>query len=78
MSELRQHRAAASNGENPVSTPAGLTVEGLAALLREAEAAHGAYERQLGQRDADWPTWYARYVLGRLQQLEGGEPATPA
>ena len=61
-----------------MSMPAGLTVEGLAALLREAEAAHGAYERQLGRRDEDWPTWYAGYVLGRLQQLEGGEPATPA
>jgi hypothetical protein len=61
-----------------MSIPAGLTVEGLAALLREAEEAHGAYERQLGHRDEDWPTWYARYLLGRLERLEAGEPATPA
>jgi hypothetical protein len=61
-----------------MSTPAGLTVEGLAALLREAEEAHGAYERQLGQRDEDWPTWYARYMLERLQRRDPGGPATHA
>ena len=58
--------------------PERLTVEALARLLREAEQAHGAYERRLGHRDEDWPTWYARYVFGRLQRLEAGEPATPA
>ncbi len=40
-----------------------LTVERLSALLRETEAAHGEYEKQLGHRDDDWPTWYARYIL---------------
>ena len=54
-----------------MSTPA-LTVERLATLLREAEAAHGAYERQLGHRDEDWPTWYARHMLGPLQRLLAG------
>jgi hypothetical protein len=59
-----------------------LTVETLAQLLREAEQAHGAYERQLGRRDDDWPTWYARHMLGPLQQLLAGgsrttEPAAP-
>jgi hypothetical protein len=43
-----------------------VTVEELAELLRDAERAHGDYERQLGQRDEDWPTWYARYILERL------------
>ena len=58
-----------------MSTPA-LTVERLAMLLREAEVAHGAYERQLGHRDEDWPTWYARHMLGPLQQLLAGGTET--
>ena len=40
-----------------------LTAEQLAALLREAERAHGKYERTLGHRDDDWPTWYATYIV---------------
>jgi hypothetical protein len=43
-----------------------LTAERLAELLREAERAHGEYERELGRRDDDWPTWYARYIVERL------------
>jgi catechol 2,3-dioxygenase-like lactoylglutathione lyase family enzyme len=35
----------------------------LAGALRRAEAAHGAYEQRLGQRDADWPNWYAEYIV---------------
>jgi hypothetical protein len=45
-----------------------LSEERLAALLREAESAHGEYERELGQADADWPRWYARYILQRLAE----------
>jgi hypothetical protein len=45
-----------------------LTVEELAELLRDAERAHGEYERELGARDDDWPTWYARYLLDRLSE----------
>jgi hypothetical protein len=41
----------------------GLTEEKLAELLRQAERAHGEYERELGRRDEDWPAWYARYIL---------------
>lgn len=44
-----------------------LTADQLAALLREAERAHGEYERTLGHRDDDWPTWYAAYIVKRLQ-----------
>ena len=44
-----------------------LTVEQLAELLREAERAHGEYEKQLGRRDDDWPSWYAGYMLDRLR-----------
>jgi len=44
-----------------------LTAEQLATLLREAEKAHGEYERTLGHRDDDWPTWYAAYIVKKLQ-----------
>jgi hypothetical protein len=43
-----------------------LTAERLAVLLRETERAHGAFEKELGRRDEDWPTWYAQYILDRL------------
>jgi hypothetical protein len=44
-----------------------LTREKLATLLREAEHAHGDYERELGRRDEDWPGWYADYILRALE-----------
>lgn len=34
----------------------------LSQALRRAEAAHGEHEKRTGQRDADWPTWYAEYM----------------
>lgn len=45
-----------------------LTVADLAGLLREAERAHGEYEKTLGQRDEDWPSWYADYILKKLRE----------
>jgi hypothetical protein len=47
---------------------ADLTREQLAQLLREAESAHAEHERELGQRDEDWPTWYAGFILDKLGQ----------
>jgi catechol 2,3-dioxygenase-like lactoylglutathione lyase family enzyme len=35
----------------------------LAQALRRAEAAHGEHEKRTGQRDADWPSWYAEYMI---------------
>lgn len=34
----------------------------LATALRRAEAAHGEHEKRTGQRDANWPDWYAKYI----------------
>lgn len=48
-----------------------ITAEQLAAALREAEAAHAEYERTLGRPDPDWPSWYATYIVDRLQQPRG-------
>ena len=39
------------------------SVGDLAQALRRAEAAHGKHEARTGQRDADWPTWYATYMI---------------
>jgi catechol 2,3-dioxygenase-like lactoylglutathione lyase family enzyme len=35
----------------------------LASALRRAEAAHGEHEKRLGHRDAEWPEWYAEYMV---------------
>ncbi len=39
------------------------SVPDLAQALRRAEAAHGQHEKRTGQRDADWPSWYAEYMI---------------
>ena len=35
----------------------------LANAFRRAEAAHGEHEKRTGQRDANWPDWYAAYMV---------------
>ena len=35
----------------------------LASALRRAAAAHGQHEEEIGHADADWPTWYAQYMV---------------
>jgi catechol 2,3-dioxygenase-like lactoylglutathione lyase family enzyme len=35
----------------------------LAKALRRAAAAHGEHEKQTGQHDANWPDWYAEYMV---------------
>ncbi|HKQ12878.1 MAG TPA: VOC family protein [Steroidobacteraceae bacterium] len=35
----------------------------LANAMRRAETAHGEHEKRTGQRDADWPSWYAAYMI---------------
>jgi catechol 2,3-dioxygenase-like lactoylglutathione lyase family enzyme len=35
----------------------------LASALRRAATAHGEYEKRTGQHDADWPDWYAEYIV---------------
>lgn len=35
----------------------------LAGALRRAAAAHGEHEARTGQEDANWPDWYADYVV---------------
>jgi catechol 2,3-dioxygenase-like lactoylglutathione lyase family enzyme len=47
---------------DPVTTTFA-SVSDLAAALRRAEAAHGEHEKRTGQRDANWPDWYAEYMV---------------
>jgi catechol 2,3-dioxygenase-like lactoylglutathione lyase family enzyme len=42
----------------------------LAQALRRAEAAHGEHEKRTGQRDADWPSWYAAYMAAEQSGTE--------
>jgi len=43
----------------------------LADAFRRAEAAHGKYEARLGQgRDANWPEWYAAYMVAEQAGTE--------
>jgi hypothetical protein len=35
----------------------------LAEALRRAEVAHGKYEAELGERDENWPDWYAHHMV---------------
>ena len=39
------------------------SVSDLAGAMRRAEAAHGEHEKRIGHADADWPDWYARYMV---------------
>jgi catechol 2,3-dioxygenase-like lactoylglutathione lyase family enzyme len=46
------------------------SVGDLAQALRRAEAAHGEHEKRTGQRDADWPSWYAAYMIAEQSGSE--------
>lgn len=35
----------------------------LASALRRAAAAHGEHEKRIGGADANWPAWYAEYMV---------------
>ena len=42
----------------------------LASALRRAEAAHGQHEKRTGQRDVNWPDWYAAYMVAEQAGTE--------
>src|SRR5947208_1132291 len=46
------------------------SVTDLANALRRAEAAHGQHEKRTGQRDANWPDWYAEYMAAEQSGKE--------
>jgi catechol 2,3-dioxygenase-like lactoylglutathione lyase family enzyme len=54
---------------DPAATTFGLASD-LASALRRAEAAHGEHEKRTGQRDANWPGWYANYIVAEQAGME--------
>lgn len=52
------------------ATTACASANDLAGAMRRAEAAHGEHEKRIGQADADWPDWYAEYMVA---EQAGGE-----
>ena len=46
------------------------SVSDLASALRRAEAAHGEHEARTGERDENWPDWYAAYMVAEQAGTE--------
>jgi catechol 2,3-dioxygenase-like lactoylglutathione lyase family enzyme len=42
----------------------------LASAMRRAEAAHGEHEKRTGERDENWPDWYAAYMVAEQAGTE--------
>jgi len=49
-------------GRLDAATTTFASADDLARAIRRAAAAHGEHEKHNGQRDANWPTWYAAYM----------------
>jgi catechol 2,3-dioxygenase-like lactoylglutathione lyase family enzyme len=47
---------------DPAATSFGSAAD-LASALRRAAAAHGEHEKRIGAADANWPDWYAEYMV---------------
>jgi catechol 2,3-dioxygenase-like lactoylglutathione lyase family enzyme len=43
---------------------------GLASAMRRASAAHGEHEKRIGAADANWPDWYAEYMVAEQAGTE--------
>ena len=54
---------------DPVATTF-TSADDLAAAMRRAAAAHGEHEARIGQADADWPAWYADYMVREQAGIE--------
>jgi catechol 2,3-dioxygenase-like lactoylglutathione lyase family enzyme len=42
----------------------------IAAALERAEQAHGVHEQRTGERDLNWPAWYAAYMVAEQSGAE--------
>ncbi len=42
----------------------------LANAMRRASVAHGEHEKRIGQRDENWPDWYASYMVAEQSGAE--------
>ena len=46
------------------------SVNDLASAMRRASAAHGEHEKRTGEADANWPAWYASYMVAEQAGTE--------
>jgi catechol 2,3-dioxygenase-like lactoylglutathione lyase family enzyme len=46
------------------------SVGDLASAMRRAAAAHGEHEKRIGEADANWPDWYAEYLVAEQAGTE--------
>jgi catechol 2,3-dioxygenase-like lactoylglutathione lyase family enzyme len=46
------------------------SISDVASALRRAESAHGEHEKRTGERDANWPDWYAKYMVAEQAGTE--------
>jgi catechol 2,3-dioxygenase-like lactoylglutathione lyase family enzyme len=60
---LFQEITARLPGRIDPATTSFASVNDLASALRRAESAHGEHEKRTGQRDENWPDWYAAYLV---------------
>ena len=60
-------------GRIDASTTTFASAPDLANAMRRAAAAHGEHEKRTGQADANWPDWYAAYMVA---EQAGGELPT--
>jgi catechol 2,3-dioxygenase-like lactoylglutathione lyase family enzyme len=54
---------------NPAETSFG-SASDLASAMRRASAAHGEHEKRIGAADANWPDWYAEYMVAEQAGTE--------
>jgi catechol 2,3-dioxygenase-like lactoylglutathione lyase family enzyme len=53
----------------PAATSFG-SASDLASAMRRASAAHGEHEKRIGAADANWPAWYAEYMVAEQAGTE--------
>jgi catechol 2,3-dioxygenase-like lactoylglutathione lyase family enzyme len=68
---LLQEVTARQPGRIDAAETAFASAADLASAFRRAEAAHGEHEKRTGgQRDANWPEWYAAYMVAEQHGTE--------
>jgi hypothetical protein len=54
---------------DPAATSFG-SASDLASAMWRAAVAHGGHEKRIGEADANWPDWYARYMAAEQAGTE--------
>jgi catechol 2,3-dioxygenase-like lactoylglutathione lyase family enzyme len=68
---LLQEITARLAGRIDSATTSFASARDLASALRRAASAHGQHEQRIGHADANWPDWYAEYMV---REQNGREP----